>query len=70
MQKTKAETIRRAEYESQQIFGFGGYMLGKYQGEPLKPDHVLAFCQASLLMTLSRAGFLTLAPSRLQTQNF
>ena len=43
-------------------FWFLGYMLGKYQGEPLKPDHVLAFCQASFLMTLSWAGFLTLAP--------
>ena len=38
-------------------------MLRKFQGEPLKPDHILAFCQASFLMTLSWAGFLTLAPS-------
>ena len=37
-------------------------MPGKYQGEPLKPDHILVFCQASFLMTLSWAGFLTLAP--------
>ena len=39
-------------------------MLRKFQGEPLKPDHVLAFCQASFLMTLSRVGFLTLAPGK------
>ena len=39
-----------------------GYMLGKYQGKPLKPDHVLAFCQASFLMILSQVRFLTLAP--------
>ena len=43
--------------------GLGGWMLRKFQGESLKPDHVLAFCQASFRMTLSRAGFLTLAPS-------
>ena len=40
-------------------------MLRKFQGEPLKPDHVLVFCQASFLMTLSRVGFLTLAPGML-----
>ena len=39
-------------------------MLRKFQGEPLKSDHVLAFCQASFRMTLSRAGFLMLAPGR------
>ena len=39
-------------------------MLRKSQGEPLKLDHVLAFCQASFLMTLSWAGFLTLAPGK------
>ena len=43
--------------------GLEGWMLRKFQGEPLKPDHVLAFCQASFCMTLSRAGFLTLVPS-------
>ena len=37
-------------------------MLRKFQGEPLKPNHVLAFCQASFVMTLSQAGFLRLAP--------
>ena len=43
--------------------GLGGWMLRKFQGEPLKPDHILAFCQASFRVTLSRAGFLTPAPS-------
>ena len=38
-------------------------MLRKFQGDTLKPDHVLAFCQASFLTTLSRAGFLPLASS-------
>ena len=33
--------------------GLGGWMLRKFQGESLKPDHVLAFCQASFRMTLS-----------------
>ena len=37
-------------------------MLRKFQGEPLKSNHVLAFCQASFLTTLSWAGFLMLAP--------
>ena len=72
MQKTKAliwlfpENIRRAEYQSRQIFWFWGYMLRKFQGEPLKPNHIPVFCQASFLMTLSWAGFLTLAPGTLQ----
>ena len=52
----KHNTVKQADS------GFWGWMLRKFQGEPLKPDHVLAFCQASFLMTLSRAGFLTLAP--------
>ena len=43
-------------------FWFWGYMLRKFQGEHLKPDHILAFCQASFLMTLSQVGFLMLAP--------
>ena len=37
-------------------------MLRKFQWEPLKPDQVLAFYQASFHMTLSQAGFLMLAP--------
>ena len=41
---------------------FEVWMLRKFQGEPLKPNHVLAFCQASFVMTLSQAGFLRLAP--------
>ena len=43
-------------------FWFWGYVLRKFQGELLKPNHVLAFCQASFLMTLSQVGFLMLAP--------
>ena len=49
----------------QEDSGLGGWMLRKFQGEPLKPDHVLVFCQASFRLTLSRAGFLTLTPGRL-----
>ena len=44
-------------------FWFWGYMIRKFQGAPLKPDHILVFCQASFLMTLSQVGVLTLAPS-------
>ena len=50
--------------EKQADSGLGGWMLRKFQGEPLKPDHVLVFCQASFRLTLSLAGFLTLAPSK------
>ena len=72
MQKTKAliwlfpENIRRVEKQADSYFWAGGrgWMLRKFQGEPLKSDHVLAFCQASFLMTLSRVGFLTLAPGK------
>ena len=55
----KHNTVKQADS------GLGGWMLRKFQGETLKPDHVLAFCQASFRMTLSRVGFLTLAPGRL-----
>ena len=54
----KHNTVKQADS------GLGGWMLRKFQGEPLKSDHVLAFCQASFLMTLSRVGFLTLAPGK------
>ena len=54
----KHNTVKQADS------GLGGWMLRKFQGEPLKPDHNLVFCQASFCMTLSRAGFLTLAPGR------
>ena len=70
MQKTKAliwlfpENIRRVEKQADSYF-FGGWMLRKFQGDPLKPNHVLAFCQASFRMTLSRAGFHMLAPGTL-----
>ena len=53
----KHNTVKQADS------GLGGWMLRKFQGEPPKSDHVLAFCQASFRMTLSRVGFLTLAPS-------
>ena len=43
--------------------GLGGWMLRNFQGESLKPIN-LAFCQASFRMTLSRAGFLMLAPGK------
>ena len=52
----KHNTVKQADS------GLGGWMLRKFQGEPLKPDHVLAFCQASFRMTLSWVRFLTLAP--------
>ena len=55
----KHNTVKQADS------GLGGWMLRKFQGEPLKPDRVLVFCQASFLMTLSQAEFLTLAPSKL-----
>ena len=54
----KHNTVKQADS------GLGGWMLRKFQGEPLKSDHVLAFCQASFRMTLSQVGFLTLAPGR------
>ena len=52
----KHNTVKQADS------GFGGWIIRKFQGELLKPDHALVFCQASFLMTLSRVGFLTLAP--------
>ena len=33
-------------------------MLRKFQGEPLKPDHALAFCQVSFLITFAMGGIL------------
>ena len=41
----KHNTVKQADS------GFLGWMLRKFQGESLKPDHALAFCQASFLMT-------------------
>ena len=37
-------------------FWFWGYMIRKFQGAPLKPDHILVFCQASFLMTFVTGG--------------
>ena len=52
----KHNTVKQADS------GLGGWMFRKFQREPLKPDHVLAFCQASFRMILLWAGFFTLAP--------
>ena len=41
-------------------------MLRNFQGESLKPN--LVFCQASFRMTLSRVGFLTLAPDNIHSR--
>ena len=41
----KHNTVKQADS------GFGGWMLRKFQGEPLKPDHALAFCQSILKET-------------------
>ena len=65
MQKTKAlswyQKSGKAEYKSRQIFVFLlGYMLRKFQGDPWSLIMTLHM-SASFLMTLSRAGFLTLA---------
>ena len=54
----KHNTVKQADS------GLGEWMLRNFQGESLKPIN-LAFCQASFRMTLSRVGFLTLAPGRL-----
>ena len=51
----KHNTVKQADS------GLGEWMLRNFQGESLKPIY-LAFCQASFRMTLSRVGFLTLAP--------
>ena len=46
----KHNTVKQADS------GFWGWMLRKFQGEPLKPDHALAFYQASFLMTFATGG--------------
>ena len=68
MQKTKAlsqlfpECVRKVEKYKAGRFLFLGCMLRKYQGESLRLDSP---CPSGLcLMTLSRVGFLTLAPSK------
>ena len=55
----KQNTVKQADS------GLGGWMLRKFQGEPLKPDHIFVFCQASFRMTLSRVGFPMMAPGSL-----
>ena len=53
----KHNTVKQADS------GFGGWMLRKFQGEPLKPDHAVAFCLASFLMTFA-TGWIPHAGSR------
>ena len=55
----KHNTVKHADS------GLAGWMFRKFQREPLKPDHVLVFCQASFRMTLSWVGFPMLAPVRI-----
>ena len=55
----------KSRVQRQADFCFLGCMLRKFLGEPLKLDHILAFCQASFRMTLSPAGFHMLAPGTL-----
>ena len=50
--------------EKQADSGLGGVDAQEFPGAIPEADHVLAFCQASFRMTLSRAGFLTLAPGK------
>ena len=70
MQKTKAlsqlfpECVRKVEKYKAGRFLFLGYTLRKYQGENLRLDSP---CPSGLChMTLSRVGFLTLAPGNQQ----
>ena len=46
----KHNTVKQADS------GFWGWMLRKFQGDPLKSDHTLAFCQASFSMTFATGG--------------
>ena len=46
----KHNTVKQADS------GFGGWIIRKFQGELLKPDHALVFCQASFLMTFAMGG--------------
>ena len=54
------------EWKRRQILVLGGGCSEISRGIP-EADHVLAFCQASFRMTLSRVGFLTLAPDNFGT---
>ena len=46
----KHNTVKQADS------GFGGWMLRKFQGEPLKPDHILAFLSGFLPHNLVMGG--------------
>ena len=52
----KHNTVKQADS------GLAGVDAQEIPGGTPEANHVLAFCQASFRMTLSRAGFLTLAP--------
>ena len=54
----KHNTVKQADSS------LGGWMLRKFHGEHLKPDHDLAFCEASFHVTLSWVGFIMLAPGK------
>ena len=54
----KHNTVKQADS------GLGGVDAQEFPGGIPEADHVLAFCQASFHMTLSRVGFLRLAPGR------
>ena len=59
----KHNTVKQADS------GFLGWMLRKFQGEPLKPDHALAFCQASFLMTFATGGIPHAGSQHLELRN-
>ena len=52
----KHNTVKQADS------GLGGVDAQEFPGEIPEANHILAFCQASFRMTLSRVGFLMLAP--------
>ena len=55
----KHNTVKQADS------GLGGVDAQEFPGGIPEANHILAFCQASFRMTLSRVGFLMLAPSSL-----
>ena len=54
----KHNTVKQADS------GLGGVDAQEFPEGIPEAEHVLAFCQASFRMTLSRAGFLMLAPGK------
>ena len=55
-----------AEYKGRQFFGFWGTWSGNSRGEPLRPDS--PYPSDPCHMTLSRVGFLMLAPGKVGPQ--